>query len=184
MWSTSELPARWLAGPWLSCLPLGTHLRGLETTATYDPATQEFVLNSPTVSSIKWWPGGRKHVPARAGDAGTPPVGGNQWTLSFTLPGFFRRCRFQFWTVVVQVYFPFEISTSMISPFSFSLVGKTSNHAIVLAQLYTQGNCHGLHAFITPIRDMNTHEPLPGEQPLSLDLFWLSCSTSYCSTPV
>ncbi|XP_035516550.1 peroxisomal acyl-coenzyme A oxidase 1 isoform X1 [Morone saxatilis] len=77
----------------------GTHLRGLETTATYDPATQEFVLNSPTISSIKWWPGG---------------------------------------------------------------LGKTSNHAIVLAQLYTQGNCHGLHAFIVPIRDMNTHVPLPG----------------------
>uniref|UniRef100_A0A3Q3XE96 Acyl-coenzyme A oxidase n=1 Tax=Mola mola TaxID=94237 RepID=A0A3Q3XE96_MOLML len=77
----------------------GTHLRGLETTATYDPATQEFVLNSPTISSIKWWPGG---------------------------------------------------------------LGKTSNHAIVLAQLYTQGNCHGLHAFIVPIRDMDTHEPLPG----------------------
>ncbi|XP_053184699.1 peroxisomal acyl-coenzyme A oxidase 1 isoform X2 [Scomber japonicus] len=77
----------------------GTHLRGLETTATYDPATQEFVLNSPTVSSIKWWPGG---------------------------------------------------------------LGKTSNHAIILAQLYTQGKCHGLHAFITPIRDMTTHKPLPG----------------------
>ncbi|XP_033479161.1 peroxisomal acyl-coenzyme A oxidase 1 isoform X1 [Epinephelus lanceolatus] len=77
----------------------GTHLRGLETTATYDPATQEFVLNSPTVSSIKWWPGA---------------------------------------------------------------LGKTSNHAIVLAQLYTQGNCHGLHAFIVPIRDMDTHVPLPG----------------------
>uniref|UniRef100_A0A3B5ADB2 Acyl-coenzyme A oxidase n=2 Tax=Stegastes partitus TaxID=144197 RepID=A0A3B5ADB2_9TELE len=77
----------------------GTHLRGLETTATYDPATQEFVMNSPTVSSIKWWPGG---------------------------------------------------------------LGKTSNHAIVLAQLYSLGNCHGLHAFIVPIRDMNTHIPLPG----------------------
>uniref|UniRef100_A0A3Q3KRE5 Acyl-coenzyme A oxidase n=1 Tax=Monopterus albus TaxID=43700 RepID=A0A3Q3KRE5_MONAL len=77
----------------------GTHLRGLETTATYDPATQEFVLNSPTFSSIKWWPGG---------------------------------------------------------------LGKTSNCAIVIAQLYTQGNCHGLHAFIVPIRDFNTHEPLPG----------------------
>ncbi|OBS73368.1 hypothetical protein A6R68_12045 [Neotoma lepida] len=37
----------------------GTHLRGLETTATYDPKTQEFILNSPTVTSIKWWPGGR-----------------------------------------------------------------------------------------------------------------------------
>ncbi|XP_072239611.1 peroxisomal acyl-coenzyme A oxidase 1 isoform X2 [Leuresthes tenuis] len=77
----------------------GTHLRGLETTATYDPATQEFVMNSPTVSSIKWWPGG---------------------------------------------------------------LGKSSNHAIVLAQLYSLGNCHGLHAFIVPIRDMITHEPLPG----------------------
>lgn len=53
---------------WLSanmvcvCLFSGTHLRGLETTATYDPATQEFILNSPTVTSIKWWPGGRKCI--------------------------------------------------------------------------------------------------------------------------
>ncbi|XP_048869576.1 peroxisomal acyl-coenzyme A oxidase 1 isoform X1 [Brienomyrus brachyistius] len=77
----------------------GTHIRGLETTATYDPSTQEFVLNSPTVTSIKWWPGG---------------------------------------------------------------LGKTSNHAVVLAQLHTQGNCHGLHAFLVPIRDMSTHQPLPG----------------------
>uniref|UniRef100_A0A8D0V9Y5 Acyl-coenzyme A oxidase n=1 Tax=Sus scrofa TaxID=9823 RepID=A0A8D0V9Y5_PIG len=75
----------------------GTHLRGLETTATYDPATQEFILNSPTVTSIKWWP-----------------------------------------------------------------VGKTSNHAIVLAQLITQGKCYGLHAFIVPIREQGTHKPLPG----------------------
>nr|XP_046186196.1 peroxisomal acyl-coenzyme A oxidase 1-like isoform X2 [Oncorhynchus gorbuscha] len=77
----------------------GTHLRGLETMATYDPATQEFVMNSPTITSIKWWPGG---------------------------------------------------------------LGKTSNHAIVLAQLHTQGKCHGLQAFIVPLRSMNTHMPLPG----------------------
>ncbi|XP_062520346.1 peroxisomal acyl-coenzyme A oxidase 1-like isoform X2 [Corticium candelabrum] len=36
----------------------GTYLRGLETTATYDPKSQEFVLHSPTLTSIKWWPGG------------------------------------------------------------------------------------------------------------------------------
>lgn len=44
-----------------SCCFVGTHLRGLETTATFDPETQEFVLNSPTISSIKWWPGGRTY---------------------------------------------------------------------------------------------------------------------------
>lgn len=36
----------------------GSFLRGLETTATYDPKTEEFVLNSPTLTSYKWWPGG------------------------------------------------------------------------------------------------------------------------------
>ncbi|XP_002732026.1 peroxisomal acyl-coenzyme A oxidase 1-like [Saccoglossus kowalevskii] len=35
----------------------GTFVRGLETTATYDPEHQEFVINSPTLTSTKWWPG-------------------------------------------------------------------------------------------------------------------------------
>ena len=35
----------------------GTYLRGLETTATFDPVKQEFDLHSPTLTSIKWWPG-------------------------------------------------------------------------------------------------------------------------------
>uniref|UniRef100_A0A2A4J068 Acyl-coenzyme A oxidase n=1 Tax=Heliothis virescens TaxID=7102 RepID=A0A2A4J068_HELVI len=36
----------------------GTFIRGLETTATYDPETETFVLNSPTLTSYKWWAGG------------------------------------------------------------------------------------------------------------------------------
>ncbi|XP_037030300.1 probable peroxisomal acyl-coenzyme A oxidase 1 [Bradysia coprophila] len=40
----------------------GTFVRGLETTATYDPTTKEFVINSPTTSSYKWWPGGLGHT--------------------------------------------------------------------------------------------------------------------------
>ncbi|KAE8802486.1 peroxisomal acyl-coenzyme A oxidase 1-like [Hordeum vulgare] len=31
---------------------------GLETTATFDPSTDEFVMHSPTLTSSKWWPGG------------------------------------------------------------------------------------------------------------------------------
>ncbi|XP_043601113.1 probable peroxisomal acyl-coenzyme A oxidase 1 isoform X1 [Bombus pyrosoma] len=75
----------------------GTFLRGLETTATYDPETKEFVLNSPTLASYKWWPGG---------------------------------------------------------------LGHTANHAIVVAQLYTQGECRGIHPFVVQLRDVETHEPL------------------------
>lgn len=36
----------------------GTALKAIETVAVYDKKTQEFVLNSPTITSMKWWPGG------------------------------------------------------------------------------------------------------------------------------
>jgi len=36
----------------------GSNVRGLETTATYDQTTQEFVLHTPTLTATKWWPGG------------------------------------------------------------------------------------------------------------------------------
>lgn len=77
----------------------GTNVRGLETMATYDPKTQEFILHSPTLTSIKWWPGG---------------------------------------------------------------LGKTCNCAIVMALLYTKGECHGIHGFLVQLRDLKTHQPLPG----------------------
>uniref|UniRef100_A0A914MNE9 Acyl-coenzyme A oxidase n=1 Tax=Meloidogyne incognita TaxID=6306 RepID=A0A914MNE9_MELIC len=35
----------------------GTNLRALETTATYDPSTEQFILNTPTITATKWWPG-------------------------------------------------------------------------------------------------------------------------------
>ncbi|CAG9581083.1 unnamed protein product [Danaus chrysippus] len=40
----------------------GTFVRGLETTATYDPSTKEFILHSPTLTAYKWWPGGLAHT--------------------------------------------------------------------------------------------------------------------------
>lgn len=33
-------------------------MRDIETTATYDQATDEFVIESPTITSTKWWIGG------------------------------------------------------------------------------------------------------------------------------
>jgi len=41
----------------------GTYIRGLETTATYDPTTQEFIVNTPTLTATKWWPGTRESLP-------------------------------------------------------------------------------------------------------------------------
>ncbi|VDM41087.1 unnamed protein product [Toxocara canis] len=77
----------------------GTNVRQLETTATYDADNEQFIVNSPTVTSTKWWPGN---------------------------------------------------------------LGKVSNYAIVVAQLYVKGNCYGPHQFIVQLRDENTHLPLPG----------------------
>ena len=36
----------------------GSNLRGIETVATFDKATDEFVIHSPTLTSLKWWPTG------------------------------------------------------------------------------------------------------------------------------
>src|SRR5207253_1453189 len=53
-------PARKLAIIGAYCLTElghGTNMKRIETTATYDSQTEEFVLHSPTLSSIKFWPG-------------------------------------------------------------------------------------------------------------------------------
>lgn len=67
---TPEQQGQWLGRAW-NCEIIGTYaqtelghgtfIRGLETTAHYDPNTKEFVLNSPTLTSYKWWPGGCKY---------------------------------------------------------------------------------------------------------------------------
>ncbi len=54
-------------------LPTGTFIRGLETTATYDPASQEFVMHTPTLTATKWWPGGRECLPLYTWSCDLPP---------------------------------------------------------------------------------------------------------------
>lgn len=76
----------------------GSNVRGLETTATWDPKDKTFVLHSPHLTASKWWIGS---------------------------------------------------------------LGKTANHAIVMAQLFVNGKNHGPHPFVLQIRDLKTHEPLP-----------------------
>ncbi|KAM0061445.1 putative acyl-CoA oxidase, acyl-CoA dehydrogenase/oxidase and middle domain superfamily [Helianthus debilis subsp. tardiflorus] len=44
----------------------GSNVQGLETTATFDPQTDEFVMHSPTLTSSKWWPGGLGKVSTHA----------------------------------------------------------------------------------------------------------------------
>ncbi|GFR89175.1 acyl-coenzyme A oxidase, partial [Elysia marginata] len=77
----------------------GTNLRNLETTATFDPQTDEFVMNTPKITSMKWWPGG---------------------------------------------------------------LGKSSTHAIVLAQLVIAGKNCGLQPFMVQLRSLDDHTPMPG----------------------
>lgn len=35
----------------------GSDVAGLETTATFDKDTDEFIINTPTPTATKWWPG-------------------------------------------------------------------------------------------------------------------------------
>ncbi|ANB14784.1 acyl-CoA oxidase [Sugiyamaella lignohabitans] len=40
----------------------GSNVAGLETTATFDEATDEFIINTPHLAATKWWIGGAAHT--------------------------------------------------------------------------------------------------------------------------
>lgn len=75
----------------------GSNVRGLETTATWNPDDKTFTLHSPHLTAAKWWIGS---------------------------------------------------------------LGRTANHAVVMAQLIIEGKNYGPHPFVAQIRDLKTHEPL------------------------
>lgn len=78
----------------------GSNTQAMKTTATYEPSTKSFILNTPDFEAAKTWVGN---------------------------------------------------------------LGKTATHAIVYAQLITpDGKCHGLNAFVVPIRDPKTMLAYPG----------------------
>eukprot|EP00842_Homolaphlyctis_polyrhiza_P003945 jgi/Hompol1/4551/HPOL_000107-RA len=44
----------------------GSNVAGLETTATYDEASEEFVIHTPTLTATKWWIGGAAQTATHA----------------------------------------------------------------------------------------------------------------------
>ncbi|KAL8926411.1 MAG: hypothetical protein Q9208_002954 [Pyrenodesmia sp. 3 TL-2023] len=75
----------------------GSNVRGLETTATWNPDDKTFTIHSPHLTASKWWIGS---------------------------------------------------------------LGRTANHAVVMAQLIINGRSCGPHPFVVQVRDLKTHEPL------------------------
>merc|ERR1719382_2092130 len=55
-WLDGALNAEYWAAYGQTELGHGSNLRALETTATFDKETDEFVIHSPTLTSMKWWP--------------------------------------------------------------------------------------------------------------------------------
>ncbi|KAJ7769564.1 peroxisomal oxidase [Mycena maculata] len=97
----SLIASRGILGCYLQTeLAHGTNVNRLETTATYIPETTEFEINSPTLTSTKWWIGA---------------------------------------------------------------LGKTATHGVVQAKLILPGGKDmGPHLFFIQLRDLDSHEVLPG----------------------
>lgn len=46
--------------------------------------------------------------------------------------------------------------------FWIGAAAEIANMSVIWAQLYIDGKCYGVHAYIVPIRDKKTHKLLPG----------------------
>lgn len=90
---------RWVSAYAQTELGHGSDVEGIETTAVYDDKTDSFVLNTPTIEAIKWWPG--------------------------------------------------DLAIS-------------ATHILLIARLVSQGKDHSVQCFFFQIRDLKTHELLPG----------------------
>ena len=43
--------------PSLMCVCAGSNVQGIQTTAVFDRATDEFIINTPNEGAVKWWIG-------------------------------------------------------------------------------------------------------------------------------
>ncbi|KAF2077293.1 hypothetical protein CYY_001418 [Polysphondylium violaceum] len=64
----------------------GSNVRSLETTATYDPDTDEFIINTPLRTSTKWWIGNAAHAVISAVFARLIINGKDQEVHAFLVP--------------------------------------------------------------------------------------------------
>ncbi|KAJ2204620.1 fatty-acyl coenzyme A oxidase, partial [Coemansia sp. RSA 520] len=57
----------------------GSNVAGLETIATFDPNTDEFIVHSPTITATKWWIGGAAHTATHCAVYAQLLVGGKRY---------------------------------------------------------------------------------------------------------
>lgn len=112
-------------------------VRGIETVATYDSSTGEFIINTPCESAQKYWIGGAAKV---------------SFSPFFSLFFFFfgNLGSFPFLYLL-----PWCGSHPSMPEYVLTIEHsfQHANHTVIFAQLHIEGKNQGVHAFAARIRD-------------------------------
>jgi hypothetical protein len=135
-------------------------VRGIETLTTYDPQTEEFIINTPCESAQKYWIGGaaKVHKPFCFLSKSASSLIAFHLLLIVTQSFRWKFLMDDKCIVTLSDFYVLDLVKHKKQEANCSLCHlQHATHTVVFSQLSINGRNEGVHAFICQLRDAEGH---------------------------